>query len=184
MFKQQNQGQPLLQKALTTQKQVTLLAVPNKSNASEHSLYCIVQQTDNKHNSEENHVTPKFQPVIVAPTQLVPVVSPETRSIRFTHFLRKTFIKRSVSEPNTATAAITYPWTSLVPILPAATANSVLVKPSAVSQQNNINNNVTTNNKALSQENHLPLPPPSKPEVCLDIFSVWLRIGSFCTLHL
>ncbi|XP_059480493.1 putative transcription factor capicua isoform X3 [Neocloeon triangulifer] len=142
-------GQPLLQKALTTQKQVTLLAVPNKSNASEHSLYCIVQQTDNKHNSEENHVTPKFQPVIVAPTQLVPVVSPESR----------------VSEPNTATAAITYPWTNLVPILPAATANSVLVKPPVANQQNNnvVNNNV--NSKAAHAETRPPAAPPSKPEL-------------------
>lgn len=85
MFLQQNQGQPLLQKALTTQKQVTLLAVPNKSNASEHSLYCIVQQTDNKHSMEENHVTQKFQPVIVAPTQLVSVASSETRSMQPTY---------------------------------------------------------------------------------------------------
>ncbi|CAB3360101.1 Hypothetical predicted protein [Cloeon dipterum] len=142
---EQNQGQPLLQKALTTQKQqLTLYAVPNKSNP-EHSIICLVQQTDNKHNSDENHVTPKFQPVIVGPTHIVPVVSPETR------------------EPNTATAAITYPWTNLVPILPAATANSVLVKPPTASQQNSIANNLTIN-KVANAEAHPPLAPPCKPE--------------------
>lgn len=88
---QQNQGQPLLQKALTTQKQLTLLAVPNKSNASEHSLYCIVQQTDNKHGMEENHVTQKFQSVVVAPNQLVPVVSSESRSMLLT-IMNKIFL--------------------------------------------------------------------------------------------
>ncbi|KAF4524423.1 hypothetical protein B566_EDAN013706, partial [Ephemera danica] len=79
-----NESQPLLQKALTTQKQVTLLAVPNKSSTEQQStLYCIVQQSSEpKHpqvtTHDVEHQQPKFQPVIVAPTQLLPVL-PESR---------------------------------------------------------------------------------------------------------
>jgi hypothetical protein len=110
-------------------------------------------------------VTQKFQPVIVAPNQLIPVVSSESRSTQPNFKRRAYFIDNSVLEPNTATAAVTYPWTNLVPILPAATANSVLVKPSVTIQQNNINNNIAAANKVMNIEINHPLPPPSKPEV-------------------